>query len=82
MNTFEEHMRNERQNEYNAFCSRMERVLDRKVHNDLIDSGKYLDDDIGEADFIDAIDAVKDSLYKTLWDCYEDNIGTIINEEA
>ena len=82
MNIVEEHLMRQREKEYNIFCSRMERVLDKKVHDDLIISGIFLDDEIGEARFIEAIDIVKESLYKTLWDCYEDNVVDIIAGEV
>jgi len=82
MNIVEEHLKKEKEQEYYTFCSRMERVLDKKVHDDLIETGRYLDDEIGEDRFVEAVDAVKESLYKTLWDCYDDVIGDIIMEEA
>jgi len=66
---------------YNQFVSRMERVLYKLVEDDITDRGLYLDDEIGDNDYIDGVSAVVEHMTRSLWDSYGDNIDDIISEE-
>jgi len=56
-------------------------LLEAEIAYDLAGSGMYLDDDIGEQDFNDDVGQVREEMVKALWDCYNDNIGEIVNEQ-
>ncbi len=73
MTVTEKYRQDQRQEEYDLFCNRMDRVLHKKVTNELIETGRFTDDDIGDDRFVEAVELVKDSLYKTLWDSYNDD---------
>ena len=66
---------------YQQFVSRMERVLYKLVEDDVNDRGLYLDDEIGDNDYIDGVSAVVEHMTRSLWDSYGDNIDDIISEE-
>ena len=68
--------------DYKVFTSRMERVLNEMIIEDITESDKFIDDDFGGDDWNQAAMLVTDSMIRTLWECYGDNIGDIIEEEV
>ena len=66
---------------YQKWESWMERVLYKMVEDDITDRGLYLDDEIGDNDYIDGVSAVVEHMTRSLWDSYGDNIDDIISEE-
>ena len=70
-----------REAEFDKWLNDIEPLLNAKVSYDLGGSGQYFDDDIGCNDFNLDVDIVVEEMTKTLWDCYNDNIGDIVTEE-
>jgi hypothetical protein len=66
---------------YTAFVNGMEQVLKMKIVDDLTESGIFTDDEFGDDDWNQSVMIVTESMTRTLWDSYGDNIGYIIDEE-
>lgn len=79
---FKEYIAKQEELEYAEWVSRCDRLLHSKIFNDLVETGHFIDDEIGDEDFLFYLEAVKESMTKTLWDCYGDHIGDILIEEV
>lgn len=66
---------------YTEFVNGMERLLRMKIIDDLTESGIFTDDEFGDDDWNQSVMIVTESMTRTLWDSYGDNIGYIIDEE-
>jgi hypothetical protein len=66
---------------YTEFVNGMERLLKMKIVDDLTESGIFTDDEFGGDDWNQCVMLVTESMTRTLWDSYGDNIGYIIDEE-
>jgi hypothetical protein len=66
---------------YTEFVNGMERLLKMKIIDDLTESGIFTDDEFGSLDWNQSVMLVTESMTRTLWDSYSDNIGYIIDEE-
>lgn len=66
---------------YTEFVNGMERLLKMKIVDDLTESGIFTDDEFGNNDWNQSVMLVTESMTRTLWDSYSDNIGYIIEEE-
>lgn len=77
----DEYNRRVKEEQYEQWVSRMERVLYAKVQEDIDDKGIYFDDDIGNSDYICAVETVVESMTRALWDDYSNHIDDIITEE-
>lgn len=82
MINLQEYMKLEQDAEYREWASRMERVLRKKVEDDVFNLGLFLDDEIGDDDWNVSVDRVIEEMTKTLWDSYGDTIGDIMTEEV
>ena len=69
-----------KEEQYQEFSSAMERVLTKLVTEDLAGSGQYLDDEIGDQDFNNAVEEVVEEQIKSQWDSYNDTIGDTVTE--
>ncbi len=63
---------------YQKFSSQMERVLTTLVTEDLAGSGKYLDDEIGDEDFNNAVAEVVKKQTKRQWVNYCDTVTELL----
>ena len=59
----------------------LESILDAKITDDLVGSGQYLDDDIGDSEFISDVMIVKEQMALGMLDYYNDNINDIVSAE-
>ena len=67
--------------DFNKFELVLTDLLDEKIGYDLAGSGMYFDDDIGEQEFNDDVEQVREHIICILWDCYNDNIEDVVIEE-
>ena len=78
--TMVEYERLIKEEQFQKFSSVMERVLTPMVTEDLAGSGQYLDDEIGDQDFNNAVEEVVEEQIKGHWDYYNDTIGDTVTE--
>ena len=59
----------------------VQKILDTKITEDLAGSGQYLDDDIGEGDFVTDVMDVTEQMALGMLEYYNDNINDIVSAE-
>ncbi|MEO1943455.1 MAG: hypothetical protein ABGY11_04080 [Candidatus Thioglobus sp.] len=78
--TMVEYERLIKEEQYSKWASKMESILTPIVIEDLASSGQYLDDEIGDQDFNNAVAEVVESQTKGQWDYYNNTIGDTVTE--
>jgi len=79
--TFKDWNKDRLEREWIEWMNGVEKILDAKITDDLAGSGQYLDDDIGESDFVTDVMDVKEQMALGMLDYYNDNINDIVSAE-